>query len=156
MRKSSTSASHFSLCVQIKSQINGPWKLLKQLELKMTWANFAVHRTESHCFLHYVCENVAISFPLCKNEARCGMKRCATRLCGCLSSSFGGFLYAAACMFATVFTCPPDHRSDIYQRKQCYLDWHRLLPSKQKRFLHQWPSFCSAACHTVKRKSQMY
>lgn len=33
--------------------------------------------------------------------------------CGCLSS-FGGFLYAAACKFATMFTCPVDHH--IFKR----------------------------------------
>ena len=32
-----------------------------------------------------------------------------------LSSSFSGFLYAAAYMFATMFTCPVDHHCDIYQ-----------------------------------------
>lgn len=46
------------------------------------------------------------------------MKRCAKCLCGCLRSSFGGFLYAAVYMFATMFTCPVDHHCDIYQKKK--------------------------------------
>lgn len=66
------------------------------------------------------------------------VKRCATSLCGCLCSSFGGFLYAVAYTFATMFTCPVDHHSDIYQKN--YLVWHRPLPSKQRRV-----TFCLSA-----------
>lgn len=48
-----------------------------------------------------------------------------------LSSSFSGFLYAAAYMFATMFTCPVDHYCDIYRKNSPFL--HRPLPSKQFR-----------------------
>lgn len=46
-----------------------------------------------------------------------------------LSSSFRGFLYAAAYMFATMFTCPVDHQCNIYQKNSPCLQ--RPLPSKQ-------------------------
>lgn len=58
------------------------------------------------------------------------MERCAKSFCGCLCSSSGGFLYAAAYMFATMFTCPVDHHSDICQKRITLCDSNLYLQSK--------------------------
>lgn len=116
-------------------------RLVSYLYVKQIWQGlvalcflvFPLHLSPLRCVVDkqtewWICVQkiAAISFSLCRNEARCELRGVQWALV-VVCSSFGGFLYAAAYMFATMFTCPADHHTDICSKKEKKTFFHTSL-----------------------------
>lgn len=92
----------------------------------------------------------------CRNETRCkwrGVQRASV----VMPSSSGGFLCAAAYMFATIFTCPVDHRRDDCRKKAIFLTSDSTFKAQTCDFcitIDSWTSW--AGDWMVRRKKETW